>query len=127
MNMNLGKNRNKIVGNPQGHVATLVIGNNGTWQNANQIRCYNCMGIGHYVRNYTNKTKVRDSTYYTRWLMLVQQEEPGISLTARHHDFLLDASDEEREEVELTSNYLFVTKLQPASSNMNTASVYDCD
>ncbi|GJV18511.1 hypothetical protein Tco_1367531 [Tanacetum coccineum] len=91
---NAGQNRNKIVRNPQGHVATLVIGNNGTWQNANQIRCYNYRGI---------------------------------SLTARHHVFLSNTSDEEREEGELTANYLFVTKFQPASSNMDTASVYDSD
>ncbi|GJS60642.1 hypothetical protein Tco_0655426 [Tanacetum coccineum] len=101
---NAGQNRNKIVRNPQGHVATLVIGNNGTWQNANQIRCYNYRGIGHSVRNYTNRTR------------------SGILHTTQE-----DASDEEREEGELTANYLFVTKLQPVSSNMDTAPVYDSD
>nr|GEW46856.1 hypothetical protein [Tanacetum cinerariifolium] len=53
--------------------------------------------------------------------MLVLQEEAGIPLTAEQHDFLSYASDEEHEKRELTANYLFMTKLQPTSSNMDIA------
>nr|GEY86499.1 hypothetical protein [Tanacetum cinerariifolium] len=49
---------------------------------------------GHYAWNCTNKTRVRDSTYYTERLMLVQQEEAGIPLIAEQHDFLAVASNE---------------------------------
>ncbi|GJS19828.1 hypothetical protein Tco_0448460 [Tanacetum coccineum] len=33
---------------------------NGNGNNANQIRCYNCRGVGHYVKNYTVRPRRRD-------------------------------------------------------------------
>ncbi|GJQ95050.1 hypothetical protein Tco_0006189 [Tanacetum coccineum] len=119
---NAGQTGNQIVRNPQGNIAAPVIENHGNGQNANQSRCYNCRD---YARNCTNRSRDRDSTYYTEWLMLVQQEEAGIPLTAEHHDFLSYASDEEREKGELTGNYFFMSKLQPSSSNIDIALVYD--
>ncbi|GJR13096.1 integrase, catalytic region, zinc finger, CCHC-type containing protein [Tanacetum coccineum] len=91
---NVGQNGNWIIGNPQGNIATLVVGDFGNEHNVTQIWCYNCRGLGHYARNCTNKTRVRDSTYYIERLMLVQQEQAGIPFTA-------------------------------ASSNMDTAPIYD--
>ncbi|GJY98920.1 hypothetical protein Tco_0516350 [Tanacetum coccineum] len=84
------ENRNHIVGNQQGIIADLVIGNN-------------------------------------ERLMLVLQEEASIPLTAEQHDFLSYVSDKERKKGELTTKYLFITKLQPTSSNMGIAPVYDTD
>nr|GEU41645.1 integrase, catalytic region, zinc finger, CCHC-type, peptidase aspartic, catalytic [Tanacetum cinerariifolium] len=100
---------NQIVTNPQGYVATLVVRNNGNMHNTNQIRCYNCRGLGHHARNCTNKTRDIDLNYYTKRLMLVQQEETGVPLTAKQH------------------NCIFMTKLQPASPNMDSTHVYDTD
>ncbi|GKB84831.1 protein NRDE2 [Tanacetum coccineum] len=77
--------------------------------------------------NYTNRIRVKDSTYYTERLILVQQEEVGIPLIVEQHDFLSYASDEKRKEWEHTANYLFMTKLQSASPNTNTTPVYDTD
>ncbi|GJT37333.1 hypothetical protein Tco_0937198 [Tanacetum coccineum] len=77
--------------------------------------------------NCSNKNRISDSTYYTKRLMLVQQEEAEIHLTAEKHDFLSYASDEEREEWELTTNYLFMTKLQSTSLNMDIAPINDTD
>ncbi|GJX29377.1 hypothetical protein Tco_1049604 [Tanacetum coccineum] len=56
------------------------------------------MGVGHYARNYTKKSRVRDSTCYTKRLMMVQTEEARIPLNAEQLDFLAYASDEEQEE-----------------------------
>ncbi|GKE03979.1 protein NRDE2 [Tanacetum coccineum] len=103
----------------------LVIKNNINEENANQIRCNNCKRVGHYARNCTNRKRVRDSACYTERLMLVQQEEACIPLSVKQHDFLSYVSDEEHEEGELTTNYLFMTKLQLASPNTDTALVYD--
>ncbi|GJY96778.1 hypothetical protein Tco_0513688 [Tanacetum coccineum] len=93
---NAGQNGNQIVGKPQGNVAALMVGNYGNGQNVTQKR-----------------------------LMLVQQEEVKIPLTAEQHDFLVVASDEERKEGELNVNYIFMTKFKAASSNTNIAHVYD--
>ncbi|GKA14456.1 hypothetical protein Tco_0694102 [Tanacetum coccineum] len=71
--------------------------------------------VDHYARNCRNSKRVRDFTYYTKRLMFVQQEDADIPLKTEQHDLLSYASDEEREEGELTTNYLFVTKLQSAS------------
>ncbi|GJX40270.1 hypothetical protein Tco_0255260 [Tanacetum coccineum] len=50
-----------------------------------------------------------------------------IPLTSEQHNFLSYASDEEREEGELTNNYLFMTKLLPTSPNTDTALMHDTD
>ncbi|GJZ14211.1 hypothetical protein Tco_0549441 [Tanacetum coccineum] len=67
-------------------------------------------GVGHYARNYTNKSRVKDSTYYTERLMLVQNEKVGIPLTVEQHDFLAYASYEEREDWEVNANCILMTK-----------------
>nr|GEX71600.1 hypothetical protein [Tanacetum cinerariifolium] len=81
---NARQNGNLTVRNLQGNVAAQVVKNYRNGKNVTQIRCDNCMGLGHYARNYINKTRVRDSTYYTERLMLVQQEEVGIPLLGFH-------------------------------------------
>ncbi|GKB68717.1 protein NRDE2, partial [Tanacetum coccineum] len=61
MNMNQVHIRNKVVKNPQGNVAAPLIGNNDNRQNANQIWCYNCSGVGHYEMNCTNRSRPTSS------------------------------------------------------------------
>nr|GFD34368.1 hypothetical protein [Tanacetum cinerariifolium] len=46
-------------------------------QNANQIRCYNCRGFGHYARNYTARPRRRDAAYLQTQLLIAQKEEAG--------------------------------------------------
>nr|GFD47190.1 hypothetical protein [Tanacetum cinerariifolium] len=47
-------------------------------QNANQIRCYNCRGFGHYARNCTVRPRKRDAAYLQTHLLIAQKEEAGI-------------------------------------------------
>ncbi|GJS19830.1 hypothetical protein Tco_0448462 [Tanacetum coccineum] len=46
--------------NGNGNVVATRAWGNGNGNNANQIRCYNCRGVGHYVKNYTVRPRRRD-------------------------------------------------------------------
>nr|GEX96536.1 hypothetical protein [Tanacetum cinerariifolium] len=47
---------------------------NAAGQNVNQIRCYNCRGIGQYARNYTARPRRRDTAYLQTQLLIAQKE-----------------------------------------------------
>nr|GFB98147.1 hypothetical protein [Tanacetum cinerariifolium] len=48
---------------------------NAAGQNPNQIRCYNCKGLGHYARNCTARPRRRDVAYLQTQLLIAQKEE----------------------------------------------------
>ncbi|GKC62351.1 ribonuclease H-like domain-containing protein [Tanacetum coccineum] len=83
-NQNLNGNGNVIAAQAEGN----AIGNNG-----NQIRCYNCIGLGHLVRNCTVRPRRRDVAYLQTQLLIAQKEEAGIQLQAEEFDLIVAVAD----------------------------------
>ncbi|GJV83815.1 integrase, catalytic region, zinc finger, CCHC-type containing protein [Tanacetum coccineum] len=70
--MNLGnQNRN-------GNVVAAWAEGNANGNNGNQIRCYNCRGLGHLARNCTVRPTRRDAAYLQTQLLIAQKEEARI-------------------------------------------------
>nr|GFD31140.1 hypothetical protein [Tanacetum cinerariifolium] len=106
LGMNMGQDRQMqmIGGNLNGYNAVqnvrnqTQIGNgnlvavraegNAAGQNGNQIRCYNCRGIGHYARNCIARPRRRDVAYLQTQLLIAQKEEAGIQLQAEEYDLM---------------------------------------
>nr|GEV29442.1 hypothetical protein [Tanacetum cinerariifolium] len=71
-----------VIGNQNpignGNLVAAHVEGNAAGQNGNQIRCYNCWGVGHYVRNCTVRPRRRDAAYLQTQLLIAQKEEAGI-------------------------------------------------
>nr|GEV61179.1 hypothetical protein [Tanacetum cinerariifolium] len=102
---------------------------NAAGQNGNQIRCYNCRGVGHYARNCSVMPRRKDAAYLQTQLLIAQKEEAGIQLQAEEYDLMAAAADiDEIEEVNEKS--ILMANLQQASTSdtqTDSASVYDSD
>nr|GEU44644.1 hypothetical protein [Tanacetum cinerariifolium] len=70
-----GNGNHNPIGN--GNLVAARTEGNATGQNGNQIRFYNCKGVGHYARNCTVRPRRRDAAYLQTQLLIAQMEEAG--------------------------------------------------
>nr|GEV75088.1 integrase, catalytic region, zinc finger, CCHC-type, peptidase aspartic, catalytic [Tanacetum cinerariifolium] len=118
MNQNLNGNGNLVVARAEG---------NATGHNGNQIRCYNCRGVGHFARNCMVRPRRRDAAYLQTQLLIAQKEKAGIQLQAEEFDLMAAATDLDEIE-EVNENCILIASLQQASTSgtqTDKALVYD--
>ncbi|GJY90306.1 integrase, catalytic region, zinc finger, CCHC-type containing protein [Tanacetum coccineum] len=112
-----------------GNVVAARAEGNATGNNGNQIRCYNCRGLGHLARNCTVRPRRRDAAYLQTQLLIAQKEEAGIQLQAEEFDLMAAAADLDEIE-EVNANCILMANLQQASTSgtqTDKAPVYDSD
>ncbi|GJW65685.1 retrovirus-related pol polyprotein from transposon TNT 1-94 [Tanacetum coccineum] len=98
---------------------------------ARQIKCYNCNGIGHIARNYTQLNRPQNSEYFKDKMLLMQAQENRVALDEEQLLFLAaddcDAFDFDVDEAP-TAQTMFMANLSSADPVYDEAGPsYDSD
>nr|GEW07223.1 transposase (putative), gypsy type [Tanacetum cinerariifolium] len=88
---------------------------------ARQIKCYNCNGIGHIVKNRTQPKRPQNSEYFKDKMLLMQAQENGVALDeeqllfiAGGQDNVVDDDVDEQPIQDLALNTMFMANLSSA-------------
>nr|GFA14790.1 hypothetical protein [Tanacetum cinerariifolium] len=132
--MNMGQDRQmQMVGSSEsewdGNLVAARAEGNANGHNDNQMRGYNCRGLGHLARNCTVRPRRRDTAYLQTQLLISQKKEVGIQLQAKEFDLMATAADLDEIE-EVNANCILMANLQQASTSgtqTDKAPAYDSD